>query len=86
MPYEIKNTIDASQAAYDLCKRLRKLSYNQDLWKMYENIELMIKDLGKEEVVVRQTRKDAKYQKKKQQVIDAINHLEKLMLVLAIIE
>lgn len=46
----------------------------------------MVNELGKAEVLVRQTHKDAKFLQQKQQLIEAMDRFEKLLLIMALTE
>lgn len=82
----ITSALHARQVAYQYEKQLSKYRYNEDLVKLLENIDVMITELSKEEVLVRQTRKDVNYNKKKQEVSEVLDRFEKLLLFLALTE
>jgi len=86
MNIEFTNAVEARKVSILLHKELKKYSYNADLHKMHQNIEEMIDELSREEVVVRQTRKDGRYQKLKQDILQSMRHLEKFILFLALTE
>lgn len=86
MAITIHSALHARQVSYKFEKQLSKYRYNEDLVKLLENIDVMITELSKEEVIVRQTRKDAAYNKKKQEVSEVLDRFEKLLLFLALTE
>ena len=86
MAREFNSALEASRVADELYKEMKRFRYNSDLRKMHKNLENMIRDLGKAEVLVRQTHKDARYLAQTQEVISAIDRFEKLLLVLALTE
>lgn len=86
MAITINSALHARQVSYKFEKQLSKYRYNEDLVKLLENIDVMITELSKEEVIVRQTRKDAAYNKKKQEVSEVLDRFEKLLLFLALTE
>jgi hypothetical protein len=86
MERQFNTALQASQIVDELYKEMKRFRYNADLRRMHKNIEKMVNELGKAEVLVRQTHKDAKFLQQKQQVIEAIDRFEKLLLVMALTE
>lgn len=60
---------------------LRTIGYNPDLDKMVNNVDLMVSALSKIEVVVRRSRGSALFIEKLSAINDAIDRIEKLMIM-----
>ena len=86
MAREFSSALQASQIVDELYREMKRFRYNSDLQRIHKNLESMVRELGKAEVLVRQTHKDTRYLAQKQDLIDAIDRFEKLLLVLALTE
>jgi len=78
---EIQNSLDWQKVNADLSSQLSSVGYNPDLYKMLNNITLMVTELSKVEVEARRSKSTRVTQEKVVDINKAINHLEKLMLM-----
>ncbi len=78
---EIQNSLDWQKVHADLSSQLSSSGYNPDLYKMLNNITLMITELSKLEVEARRSKSTRLTEEKVVDINKAINHLEKLMLI-----
>jgi hypothetical protein len=79
---EIKTLQDWNSIEQELRNQINLVDYNPDLHKMKRNIDTMIRELSKAEVEARRI-KNLKYlQPKIDEVNQAINRLEKSILIL----
>ena len=78
---QLQTALDWQTISAKLRKDLAKLSYNPDLKTMLNNIEAMVKELSKEEVIARRTRRTYSTEKQVDKINKAINHLDKLILI-----
>lgn len=78
---KIERAIDWDKVGLDLQSQLSKIDYNPDLKRMFKNIDSMITELSKLEVSFRRTQKYAILDDKVLQINNAIDHLEKLILI-----
>lgn len=78
---KIERAIDWDKVSIDLQSQLGKIDYNPDLKRMFKNIDSMITELSKLEVSFRRTQKYAILDDKVLQINNAIDHLEKLILI-----
>lgn len=79
---KIERAIDWDKVSTDLRIQMSTQSgYNPDLQKMYRNIEKMVTELSKLEVTFRRTQKYSMLDDKVAQINQAIDHLEKLLLI-----
>jgi hypothetical protein len=78
---EIQNSLDWQKVNADLSSQLSSVGYNPDLYKMLNNITLMVTDLSKVEVEARRSKSTRVTEEKVVDINKAINHLEKLMLM-----
>lgn len=81
MSKEFNTALEASNIVTDLRKQLNRLPYNADLFKLLNNINEMNKELSRLEVEMRQTRKSYKFDAHKEDMVNAIKHLEHLILM-----
>jgi len=77
----LKQALDWQTIGTSLRKDLSKLDYNPDLKHMLKNVEDMVKELSKEEVIARQTRRTYHLESHLEKINKAINQLEKLILI-----
>lgn len=77
----IQSAVDFQKVSDQLRRDLRSLGYNPDLNKMFLNIERMVSDLSKMEVLARRNPKSNMTVDKVNEINKAIDHLEKLILM-----
>lgn len=78
---QITTAIDFQNVSDTLRKELRSIGYNHDLNKMFLNIEQMVRELSKLEVLARRTHKYDLSNQKLKEINKAIDHLEKLIVM-----
>ena len=78
---KIERALDWDKVSNDLLMQLNTLRYNADLRLMLKNINGMVTDLSKLEVSFRRTRKYSIIEDKLSDINNAIDHLEKLILM-----
>jgi hypothetical protein len=76
---KIKYAVDFQEL--ELKRELDSVGYNPDLKKMYTNIATMVTELSKMEVSARRLNKDTYTQPQVDKINQAIDHLEKLILM-----
>lgn len=81
---EIKFTtaLEASKILDDLVYQARQLNYNKDLRKLIENAQKMVAELGNAEVRARQSHKAHLTDKPREELAQAIDYCEKMLLIL----
>jgi len=81
MGMKIKNSLDWDLVRYDLKQQILKLPYDTSIRQMLKNIDRMVDDLSKTEVEARRTKvsyyKDAQLTK----VNEAIESLDKIIII-----
>lgn len=77
---KIQQATDFQVMSDQLRRDLKSIGYNPDLNKMFLNIERMVKELSKVEVVARRNPKSDLTAEKISEINKAIDHLEKLIL------
>lgn len=78
---KIERAIDWNQVSSDLSSQMSGIGYNPDLYRMHKNIDKMVTELSKLEVNLRRTGKYNVLDDKVTDINNAINHLEKLVLM-----
>ena len=78
---KIETSLDWGEVGAELTRQLNKLPYNPDLRKFIHNIDIMVTDLSKLEVESRRIHKPEYTKEKVEAINQAINHLEKLILI-----
>lgn len=81
----VTDTTTAIKKLDDLSIQLKNIRYNPDLHKIKKNIESMITELSKQEVIARRTKKSNHCQKILEEINQSVDYLEKLILVATII-
>lgn len=81
MNVAINNSLDWNSEMYRLQLQIMNVGYNRDLQKMFNNISKMVDELSKMEVEARRTHKYSYVETKVLQINEAIDHLEKLLLM-----
>ena len=78
---KIERAIDWNKVSSDLSSQMNGIGYNPDLHRMHKNIDKMVSELSKLEVNLRRTGKFSMLDDKVADINNAINHLEKLLLM-----
>lgn len=78
---KIETALDWQQVSIQISKDLNSIGYNPDLKKMFNNIQLMVTELSKLEVNGRRLRATNFTQTQVEKINNAIDHLEKLILM-----
>lgn len=78
---KINHAIDWNEVRIEIESQMSKIGYNPDLKKMLKNIDNMVTELSKLEVSFRRTQKYSMLDDKVNEINNAINHLEKLILM-----
>ena len=74
--------LEASHIVDDLDKQARSLNYNSDLRKLIKNAQKLVATLGSAEVRARQLHKPYLANKPREELANAIDYCEKMMLIL----
>lgn len=77
----ITSSLDWTQRKDVLAEQIRTLPYNSDLRKMLDNIEPLVRDLSRAEVFYRRMHRSGKSNPELDRVNDAINELEKWIIM-----
>jgi hypothetical protein len=78
---KIETSLDWQQVSNNLLTQLHSIDYNSDLYKMLKNISSMVDELNKLEVEARRRNKPGLIVDDVEKINQAINHLEKLILI-----
>lgn len=78
---KIERALDWDIVSNQLTTQMSSIGYNPDLQKMLSNITKMVTELSKLEVTFRRTQKYSVLDDRVLQINNAINHLEKLILM-----
>jgi ethanolamine utilization cobalamin adenosyltransferase len=79
---EFKTAIEAQKIVDDLHRQLKTLNYNPDLKKMAKNLDHLVNELSKAEVIARVNRAPGILDSKREELSKAIDHLDKYILLL----
>ena len=82
MEYKFTTALEASKIVDDLTKEARKLNYNKDIRKLLKNAEHLVGLLGSAEVRARQLHKPYLANKPREELANAIDYCEKMLLIL----
>ena len=74
--------VEASKIIDDLTYQARQLNYNKDLRKLIKNAEKLVSILGSAEVRARQLHKPYLANKPREDLANAIDYCEKMLLIL----
>ena len=74
--------LEASKIVDDLISQARQLNYNKDLRKLIKNAEHLVGVLGSAEVRARQLHKPYLANKPREELANAIDYCEKMLLIL----
>lgn len=78
---KIERAIDWNQVSIEIATQMNGIGYNPDLVRMHLNIGKMVSELSKLEVNLRRTGKYNMLDDRVAEINNAINHLEKLVLM-----
>ena len=78
---KINRALDWNQVSSNLSSQMNGIGYNTDLHRMHKNIDKMVTELSKLEVNLRRTGKFEMLNDRVTEINNAINHLEKLVLM-----
>ena len=78
---EFNNAVEAQKLVDALSKRLKELNYNPDLKKMIKNLDHLVTELSKAEVVARTNRAPGIAQRPKEELAKAIDYADKMLLL-----
>ncbi len=78
---EFNNAVEAQKLVDNLSKRLKELNYNPDLKKMIKNLEHLVTELSKAEVIARNNRAPGIAQRHKEELAKAIDYADKMLLL-----
>jgi hypothetical protein len=78
---KITHAVDWDKVSNDLLMQLNAINYNPDLRLMLKNINGMVTELSKLEVSARRLNKDTYTKDQVEKINQAIDHLEKLILM-----
>lgn len=82
----IINSADASKKIQELKVQVKKIKFNPDLYRIIRNIDNLISELSKKEVLVRQTKKSYIVEKELIQLNEAFKYLEHLLLIATLVD
>lgn len=83
---ELKVALDWQIISANLRKDLKNVSHNPDLKKMLQNIEDMVTELSRSEVIARQTKRTSMLTSQIEKINKSIGHLQKLILIAQIMD
>lgn len=78
---EFNNAVEAQKIISDLYKRMREINYNPDLKKMLKNLDYLLTELSKAEVVARTNRTPGIAQRPKEELSKAIDYADNMLLL-----
>lgn len=78
---EFNNAVEAQKLVDALSKRLKELNYNPDLKRMIANLEPLVTELSKAEVIARNNRAPGHIQRLKEELAKAIDYADKMLLL-----
>jgi len=78
---EFTNAVEAQSIVAELNRRLKELHYNPDLKKMMKNLEHLVTELSKAEVVARTNRAPGLAQKPREELAKAITYADNMLLL-----
>lgn len=82
MMYKFTTAVEASKILDDLTTQARSLNYNKDLRKLLKNADKLVGVLGSAEVRARQLHKPHLANKPREELANAIDYCEKMLLIL----
>lgn len=81
---EISSSVDWAKIEPELREQLRAIGYNSDLYKLKNNIEIMVRELSKKEVEARRTRSSGYLKNDIEKINQSIKTLENWILLAAL--
>ena len=84
IPFE--TAVEARKIVDDFHRQLKTLKYNPDLKKMATNLEQLVSDLSKAEVLARTTRNPRHTDQPREALADAIDYMDKMILMLRLFQ
>ena len=78
---EFNNAVEAQKLVDALSKRLKELNYNPDLKKMIKNLDHLVTELSKAEVVARTNRAPGIAQRPREELAKAIHYADNMLLL-----
>lgn len=78
---EFTTAVEAQKLVDALFKRLKELHYNPDLKKMMKNLDHLVTELSKAEVVARTNRSPGIANRPKEELTKAIDYADKMLLL-----
>ena len=76
-----ETALEAQKIVDNLFRRLKELNYNPDLKKMMKNLEHLVTELSKAEVVARTNRSPGIAQRPREELAKAIDYADKMLLL-----
>jgi|688.fasta_scaffold2185972_1 hypothetical protein len=76
-----ETAVEAQKIVDNLFRRLRELNYNPDLKKMMKNIEHLVTELSKAEVIARTNHSPGIAQKPREELAKAITYADNMLLL-----
>lgn len=76
----IESAIQARQALRNIAMAMRSLPFDADMFKCWQNVNKMVSELSKLEVVARQTQRFYAIDEYKPKLLKAIRYLEQIVL------
>lgn len=83
---EIKTALEGREVCDKLRSDLSKIRYNPDLNKMLKNIEKMVTEVSKLEVICRRTVSQVILERPLRELNESVTHLQKLILIAQLME
>ena len=81
MQRRFDTAIEASKVVDELYKQLRTINYNKDLHKYLKNCQQLVSVLGSAEVKARQSHKKSLTDEPRENLANAIDYLEKMIII-----
>ena len=81
MHRRFETAIEASKVVDELYRQLRTINYNKDLHKYLKNCQHLVSALGSAEVKARQSHKQSLTNEPREKLANAIDYLEKMILI-----
>ena len=86
MQYKFTTAVEASEIVGKLRFEARQLSYNKDIFKLISNADKLVGSLGSAEVRARQLHKPYLANKPREELAQAIDYCEKMLLILRLMQ
>jgi len=84
IPFE--TAVEARKIVDDFHRQLKTLKYNPDLKKMANNLDQLVSDLSKAEVLARTNHSPRHTDKPKEDLANAIDYMDKMILMLRLFQ